>query len=80
LENVVGDTGGVEAKLIIDGTTTFDLDDPKAGGTPGEIAFGRATDDSAKSQWSGVEYVIPEPATLSVLVLGAGLALIRRRR
>ena len=50
------------------------------GGNAGDTAFGYGGEEVSMTVTNGTITVIPEPASLSILLLGAGLALSRRRR
>ncbi|MBN1555183.1 MAG: PEP-CTERM sorting domain-containing protein [Phycisphaerae bacterium] len=75
-----GSTG--KADLLVDGTVVMDdispdLDDPES-----KVIFGNDSGGSTgfQSNWAAAEFsIVPEPATLSLLLSGGGLALLRRR-
>ena len=74
--------GGLLAVFTIDTTgydsRTWDL--RLTGGNAGDTAFGYGGNVVPMTVTNGTITVIPEPASLSILLMGAGLILSRRRR
>ena len=72
---------GTDLDVYVDGTPVLSLAAGPGGGTPTLFFGDGGGDNPTRSYWDYVTFTtVPEPATLSLLLAGSGLALIRRRR